>query len=464
MGTTQAFCSECGSTLAGARFCPGCGVMTANALQPAATTTGDAAGTYVPSVGRHGASSAAPDLPRLIPDPSPAAGVGPTADVVDLRAGYVPAAFAVPRYVSAPPASPQEYPTTTALQAPAGATPASPIRRRLLVVSSAGVVLVLVLVLLIWQLTRGTAPTAAATPAGPSYQSQVAAVFAPVVAANTTLGAAVAALTPTGSLTPSSGAAVETTAATNAAQSALAALKPGGADATLAAAAKAALSDEVAWLSAVTAVLASPQSPMLSQINALTTTTQTAFNALGTAVPRAATSISSTEPLVAYANSVTAAAAQKTALVAFSGQVQALMTQSAPSYSAINLLFAQMSTIANGGYSDLTLAAAEQSINSIVANRSALAASAQSLPAPTSLAGQVRSALAAAFNASLADDQAINTCLSQNNYGSYAYIFQSCLSDSAPQQAAASAAKDSFRTLYNRLRAQLGLPGTSQRF
>lgn len=271
-------------------------------------------------------------------------------------------------------------------------------------------------------------------------------------------------MTPTATVASARAAAVDATAAANAAQTSLAALQPGGGDAVLSAEAKAALADELAWLSSVSAVLASPDSPSLSQVDALTASARTALDVLGSAVPGAATSIASTTPLVTYANAVRTAASQKTALIAFSGQIQALLTQSEPSYVQINQLFDQMSTIARGGYSDLTLAAAEQSINGIVANRSALAASVQSLPAPTQLAGQVRAALGVAFTASLADDQAINTCLSQANYGNYAFIFQSCLDASATQQRAASAAKTSFRTLYNQLRAKLGQPATSQRF
>jgi len=59
----------------------------------------------------------------------------------------------------------------------------------------------------------------------------------------------------------------------------------------------------------------------------------------------------------------------------------------------------------------ITLAQAEAAIITVVANRTALAASARTLTAPTALAAAVRGALVTAMDYSLTDDQDISTCL-----------------------------------------------------
>jgi hypothetical protein len=142
--------------------------------------------------------------------------------------------------------------------------------------------------------------------------------------------------------------------------------------------------------------------------------------------------------------------------------VQALQDQSGPAYQQINQLFGQMQTAASGGTPSITLAQAEASITSVVSNRTSLAASARTLGAPTPLAASVRSALVAALDASLTNDQDINNCLNQANSGTVAIIFQGCLSATAANSNAATAAKQHFFTLYDQLRAEIGLPPASR--
>ncbi len=152
------------------------------------------------------------------------------------------------------------------------------------------------------------------------------------------------------------------------------------------------------------------------------------------------------------------------ALTQFNGQVQSLLTQSGPAYQQINQLFGQLQIAANGGTPSITLAQAEATISSVISNRTALEASAQTLAAPTPLAASVRGALVSAMQASLTDDQAISTCLNEANNGTVAYIFQSCLSSTAPDSQAATAAKQHFQMLDNQLRQSIGLPAATQPF
>ena len=117
-----------------------------------------------------------------------------------------------------------------------------------------------------------------------------------------------------------------------------------------------------------------------------------------------------------------------------------------------------------GGTPDITLAQAEATINTVVANRTSLAASARTLNAPTPLAASVRDALVASYDDSLTNDQDINNCLNQANNGVFAIIFQGCLSSTAADSNASTAAKQHFFTLYNQLRQQIGQPATNQSF
>jgi hypothetical protein len=203
---------------------------------------------------------------------------------------------------------------------------------------------------------------------------------------------------------------------------------------------------------------------MLSQLGSLGVNAQTEFAAINAQVPGAGASLPGSTGLIAYAQGQTSAASTRTALTKYSGQVQSLLAQSAPAFMQINQLFGQMQTAADGGTPDITLAQAEAMINTVVANRTSLAASARTLAAPTPLAGSVSGALVDAFDTSLTDDQDISNCLNQANSGTVAFIFQSCLISSGAAASTATAAKEQFLSLYNRLRRQIGQPATSQQF
>ena len=302
-------------------------------------------------------------------------------------------------------------------------------------------------------------------PAAEPYLIKARQAFTPVIAANYSLSGSLAGLVPVG---PAGAATASVQATIGAAQSAQKALRPltpqSASDRQFAAAVTAALTSELAWLHATASVLTNPHSPMMGQLASLGVQTQQKFQALNATVPGAASSFPGSTRVISYARAENAAAATKKALARFSNQVQAMLRQSEPAYLQINQLFGQLAIAASGGVPTITLSQAEATINAVIANRSALAASARALDAPAPLAASARRALIAAMDASLANDQDINTCLNQANTGTVAFIFQSCLTSTAPDSQAATAAKQHFLTAYNRLRRSIGLPPTRQQF
>lgn len=259
---------------------------------------------------------------------------------------------------------------------------------------------------------------------------------------------------------------MQTTISTvHSAQLALRGLIPSSAsDRQFATATTTALTSELAWLHAAASVLANPNSPILDQLAGLGIATQEKFQALNPDVAGAASSVPGSTMLISYARAENATATTNRALTQFSSQVHALLQQSQPAFQQINQLFGQLAVAANGGVPMITLSQAEATISTVVSNRTALAASARTLDAPTPLAASVRRALISAIDASLANDQDISTCLNEANTGTVAIIFQSCLTSTAPDSQAATTAKQHFQTLYNRLRQSMGLPPASQQF
>ena len=81
----------------------------------------------------------------------------------------------------------------------------------------------------------------------------------------------------------------------------------------------------------------------------------------------------------------------------FSNQVMALLDQSTSSYQQVNSLYQQLNEVVNGGYTDLTIAQAEQDINGVIANRNSLTAAAQALAAPSPAAQTAQADLVKAF-------------------------------------------------------------------
>ena len=130
----------------------------------------------------------------------------------------------------------------------------------------------------------------------------------------------------------------------------------------------------------------------------------------------------------------------------------------------LNQYYGGLNSVVNGNGSPLTLNQYESDIASIISTRQALLAQTQSLPTTTNDEVSVKNLLAASFTASLADDNAISSCLYQNNNGYTAYIASSCLAASQPDDLAATNAKAAFRTAYNALRGLFGLAPNSNAF
>jgi hypothetical protein len=398
----QAYCMECGTALRGAKYCPKCGVATDNA-----------------------APLVAPEVEPTVRRASPAAPAGSVADAA-----------------AAPPPRRRESAHTN---------------RRLGVLALAFGCMLAALAIV-------GAVVLSSSKDGAAYVTRARSTLASVVQDNNQLAGALGSLSATSGSKQAKRSAQTAIGVVRAAQRTLGTLTPGPGDQPFAGNARAALASELAWLNAVVTVLSDPGSPMLSQLGSLGVNAQTEFAAINAQVPGAGASLPGSTGLIAYAQGQTSAASTRTALTKYSGQVQSLLAQSAPAFTQINQLFGQMQTAADGGTPDITLAQAEAMINTVVANRTSLAASARTLAAPTPLAGSVSGALVDAFDTSLTDDQDISNCLNQANSGTVAFIFQSCLTSSGAAASTATAAKEQFLSLYNRLRRQIGQPATSQQF
>ena len=310
----------------------------------------------------------------------------------------------------------------------------------------------------------------------PSYRAQASQLVSPILADTANVTSAVQALNPGGNSQAAQSAIATAQDATQVAQQSLALLKPAGSQAELAAQVNAALTSEGTWLQTASSVLANPSTPLLSQLSGLGLDAATKFQQMetGLLVGTDATFPSSTQ-IVLYASAANAAkAARQQAAAAqaqtaatetqFSNQVSALLNQSAASFQNVNAFYQQLQTVAQGGYAAMTLAQAEQQISGIVANRTSLAAAAQAISAPTPPASAVRDDLVAAFNASLQNDNDLANCLNQANDGTTAFIFQGCLSASTSDSNAATAAKQTFLSAYNQLRASIGQPAVNPQF
>ena len=442
MSPQQAFCGQCGSALHGANFCGRCGVPAA-AVPVSAEVT--APSPVYPPARSAGYADQVPAAPQV---PSQPMGNGAWPPAASAEATWFPLAEA-PNASDRPPA-----------KSGGGG-------KGWLI---AGVVVLLVVVgaVAAFLLTRSStsktpASHVSAAPA-PSYRTQVAKVFAPVVQANARVVQAAAGLTPAGSPTALKTAVASASTAVQTATASLASLQPAAPDRPSATAGQAALTSEAAWLTAVTSSLTDPSSPSTSQLESLGVEAQTKLSALASAIPGTSTTLPSSAPIVAFAQAATSAATTQSQLQQFDTQIQALLTQSADGFTQINQLFGQLEAAATNGDATISLAQAEQIITTVVSNRSALVASTAAVNAPTPAAAAVRTALGAALTASLTDDQDINSCLNEANDGNVAFIFQSCLNASTSDSQAATDAKQNFLGLYNQLRSQIGLPPTTQQF
>ena len=298
-----------------------------------------------------------------------------------------------------------------------------------------------------------------------SFSQKVPTIVHPIIEDNGKITFALAGLTATSDVGPIKALFASAQSDTQTAQSEVSSAHPAGVDATLSGQVSAALTAEAAWLQVASNVVADPSNADSSQLPILTSEAETKLQALGSAVGGAAQApFPPANPITEYAAAVKANAAAVAANTQFVNQVSALLDQSASSFKSVNDFFQQLNAVVNGGSASFTLSQAEQQISSIIANRNSLEAAAQALNAPTPQAQSVASLLVDAFRSSLTDDNDLDTCLNQQNFGTVAVIYKSCLDSTVSDSQAATSAKDAFRSAYNVLRQSIGMAPVSPQF
>ena len=436
------FCRHCGNRLDGTPFCTHCGTQ----VRLAVPTTPPLAG------GSRGESAVSNGDPRQTPNNSFGGDFGPT-------------------WESHAAGGASGQPTQAEQQLPPYINSGTVRSRRAIQIGAAATAFVVVIgaaVLAFSLLGRSKH--------APSYPTQASQLVSPVVADNAKIASVVQALAPGGNAQAAQAAVAAAQDATQVAQQSLALLKPSRSQAALAGQIDAALTSEATWLQTASSVLDNPSSPLLSQLSGLGVDAGTKLQQMDSALSVGdGANFPSSNQIVVYASAANAAAAARSQAAAvraqttaaetqFSNQVLALLNQSASSFQSVNSFYQQLEAAAQGNGATITLAQAEQQISTIVANRSSLAAAAQAVNAPTPAASTVRDDLVAAFNASLQNDNDLDTCLNQANDGTDAYIFQGCLNASSTDSDAASAAKQTFLGAYNQLRARIGQSPVSMQF
>jgi len=287
---------------------------------------------------------------------------------------------------------------------------------------------------------------------GSSYNNRVATAMQPLLAQNQVLAAAANALGSAGRPTTVETDISQTLNSLRAARATVSGLTHP--DAATQSKVQNALDAEQNWLTTAAAALHQASSASASQLSPLGVVATTDFGGLSflghVAFP-------SSTPIQGW---ITSTGSQ----LGFISSVQQILASSAAVLPTLNQYYGGLNSVVNGNGSPLTLNQYESYIASIISTRQALLAQTQSLPTTTNDEVSVKNLLAASFTASLADDNAISSCLYQNNNGYTAYIASSCLAASQPDDLAATNAKAAFRTAYNALRGLFGLAPNSNAF
>jgi hypothetical protein len=422
------FCGQCGARSDGTPFCRSCGAATASTLGSASQPVRE---------------NVAPEQTFAPP-------------VIDPHA-------TMPQGV-------QAYPQgqTIGGMTPPPVYPAAPTKQsgnRSLWIGGAVLVTLLIVGGIVGFLVLGGKGHSNAAAEGTSYTTLMVRYLTPVVNDNAKLAYGVATLSPSSSPSATQAAVSAAESDIQSAQQSVSSLNTPAAETTLNSSVNAALTSENDWLKTVATVLGDPSSPLASQVAGLGEDLKSKFADLGTSLPTIGrSSLPDSTQIVAYASAVTANDAANQAITQFDNQVSSLLDQSASSYQQVNDFYNQLSAAANGGPADFTVAQAEQEIGSIISNRNSLQAAAQALNAPTPGAQAVAADLVAAFSASLKDDNDLSSCLNEQNYGTIAYIYSSCLSSTGSDSSAATTAKQTFVNAYNQLRATVGQAAASPQF
>ena len=333
------------------------------------------------------------------------------------------------------------------------------LRRRRLIGIGAGIGIALLLVVIVAGVLVATSSS------GPSFSQQAGSALAPLVASNARLVNDVANLKPGGDTAAVVTDLSSTKETAQSVQIQVDALPAAKSNTSMVAQIDSSIGAEMDWLKPASAVLSNTGSPQASQLSGLGSEAKSRLDVLKASIPALKLIVfPSSDTIVAFASAATASSLTNLANAQFSNQVVALLNQSTGTFQQVNTFFGQLQDVANGGYSDLTLPVAEQQISSIVASRTSLAAAAQALNAPTPAAQNVASLLVQAFNASLQDDNAIDTCLNEANDGTVAYIYQSCLSSSTASSSQATSDKTKFLDAFNQLRSTVGQPPINIQF
>jgi serine/threonine protein kinase len=148
----------------------------------------------------------------------------------------------------------------------------------------------------------------------------------------------------------------------------------------------------------------------------------------------------------------------------FVSKTDDLLARSKPSYDEINDVFRRMQDVANGQSDAIEPDEAKSKLSEVITNRESLKSQAAALPASSGKATESRSDLVAAFEASLVNDKAIQSCIETGQATGTGQLFSDCLQSTSSSSDAATEAKDTFKASYNRLRESLGLADVNPTF
>ena len=300
---------------------------------------------------------------------------------------------------------------------------------------------------------------------GSKFTEQASPLLAPVLAQDkvaTTAVAGIGAATAKTELRDAFETASQTLAT---AQAKIDLLTVEGDDATLRNQVIALLVAERQWMNKSATTVMSPTDQASTQIVTLGETVAAKRLALAAAFPELqAASFPSSNKLSAYVHTRVVALGGRAATVRFINDLQSLLNQSATSFALVNHFYSQLYAVNHGGEADFTTSQAEAEIAQIIDARANLETSARNLTTPNPKSQVVADRLVEAFSASLANDNALSDCLyqGQTDYGTF--IDAQCVSSTTVESGLASAAKASFVSAFNDLRASVGLPAVQPRF
>jgi hypothetical protein len=235
----------------------------------------------------------------------------------------------------------------------------------------------------------------------------------------------------------------------------------------------AALASQDAYLAGVSAALSNPSEAAAGNLTPLAADARSHWAGLAVLIPGAGGRISGYEQVAAWARAK--AASSKTtgggtagkptqstggatsqadqALVAYIAGIEEVLAYARPGFDRVNQVYAGMKA------GTISWEDARAGLDYVLSNRQDALARANSLNAPTAAAADVKRLLAAALEASLINDRDILAAF--NSYATeevQSFYNSQVLANSS--SSAASAAKRSFLSSYDRLRSSAGLGAT----